>query len=529
MQNVMTVRAAQNIRRPVAGKRSGRLFLFVALVLIGIIAAAGGALASDYYWGTFGLTQPPLEVVSNGANRIIRVPPGASIQTALNRANAGDTIELQAGAVYKGVLKLPNKFGSEFITIRTSAETQLPPAGTRLDPQRHQAALATVVSNIQGSPAVLAAKGAHHFRFDGIEFGPTIAGYFNIIQIGTTEERTVEELPHHIEFDRVFIHGDRREGQRRGVAANGRHIKISNSYFSDFKREGEESQAIAAWGSDGPIEIINNYLEGAAESILFGGAESTLGLVPSDIVVRDNWMNKPLEWRNSKWVIKNFLEIKSGKRVTIENNLMTNNWAMAQEGTGVLFRTGEDSGRNTIVEDVTFANNIMRGSGSAITVFGGEGAGGRRLTIRNNVFEDISASKYDGRGFFIKSSEWDGLVVENNTVIHDGSITIGYGAPVRGFVFRNNVVFNNEYGFFGDGIGSGRVALDRYFPQGVVTGNAMIGSSSSDYGSSNFYPSSAGQIGFSNAASGDYRLRTDSEYSRRNVGADLDPRTVGGR
>ncbi|MEJ7623928.1 MAG: hypothetical protein WKF34_08025 [Pyrinomonadaceae bacterium] len=533
MQNVMAVRAAQSVGRPAARSRTGRLLVLVLLFLVGVIAAAGAALASDYYWGTFGITQPPLEVAANGARRIIRVPPGASIQTALNRANPGDEIELQAGAVYKGVLKLPNKSGAEFITVRTSAVAQLPPADTRLDPKRHGAALATILSNVQGQPAILAENGAHHFRFVGIEFGPTIQGYFNIIQIGTAEERTVDELPHHIEFDRTYVHGSRTEGQRRGIAANGRHIKIANSYISDIKREGEESQAIAVWGGDGPIEITNNYLEAAAESILFGGAESRLGLVPGNATIRDNWMNKPLEWRGSKWVVKNFLEIKSGKRIDIERNLMTNNWAMAQEGTGVLFRTGEDSGKGAIVEDILFADNIMRGSGSAITVFGGEGGGGRRLTIRNNVFEDISANKWEGRGFFIKSSTWDGLTIENNTVIHDGSITIGYGAPVRGLVFRNNIVFNNEYGFFGDGIGSGQVAINRYYPGASIVGNILVGGRAAEYGRENFYPASRSAIGFVAGSAGDYRLRSDSQFSRggggKGIGADLDPRTVGGK
>src|SRR5207248_10525741 len=44
------------------------------------------------------------------------------------------------------------------------------------------------------------------------------------------------------------------DGQRRGIAANGRAIRIVNSYFSDIKRKGDESQAICGWGGDGPFE-----------------------------------------------------------------------------------------------------------------------------------------------------------------------------------------------------------------------------------------------------------------------------------
>lgn len=465
----------------------------------------------------------------------ITVKAGGDFQAALDRAKPGDTILLEAGATFKGAFKLPNKPGNQFITVRTSAaDSQLPPADTRLDPKKYRAVLPKIISNVKGEPAILAAGGAHHYRFIGVEFGPTIEGLYNIIQLGTTEEKTLEELPHHIEFDRVYLYGDPKVGQRRGIAANGRFIKIHNSYFADFKREGEESQAIAVWATDGNIEIVNNYLEAAAESVLFGGAENKMQLVAADCLVKDNWMNKPLEWRNTKWVVKNFLEIKSGRRIRIENNLMTNNWAMAQEGTGVLFRVGTDSGEQAVVEDIEFTNNIVRSTGSAINIFGGEGQGGRNLTIRNNLFYDVSAKKYDGRGFFIKSTDFENVIIENNTVIHDGSIAIAYGEPVKKMIFRNNIVFQNEYGFFGDGTGSGRIAISKFFPGAVITNNIIVGGDSAAYGSNNYYPSSIKQIGFINPDYGDYRLTPENPYQRRGfegkpIGASLDPQTVGGK
>ena len=204
------------------------------------------------------------------ATKIIRVPPGGNVQAAIEKANSGDIVELQAGAVYSGTLTLPNKPLTDFVTIQSSGVKDLP-ADKRVSPAQ-KSSMATINPGILTRPAILATNGAHHFRFVGIEFGPTTKGYFNIIEIGTSKENSVNDLPHHIEFDRVYVHGDPTFGQRRGIAANGRNLKISNSYFSDIKREGEESQAIAMWASDGPIEIVNNYIEAAAENILFGGA-----------------------------------------------------------------------------------------------------------------------------------------------------------------------------------------------------------------------------------------------------------------
>ncbi|MBX7055220.1 MAG: right-handed parallel beta-helix repeat-containing protein [Pyrinomonadaceae bacterium] len=510
-------------------KARSKWWITVSLSLI----AVGVGLGS--YFAIAGFGEPAPQIVPNGAFAVIRVPAGGNFQAALDRARPGDTIELAAGATFKGKFKLPNKAGTDFITIRTSADdSRLPPAGKRLDYKKYADVLPKIVSNIKGEPAITTAVGAHHFRFIGVEFGPTIEGLYNIIEIGTTDETAIEQLPHHIEFDRVALLGDPKWGQRRGIAANGKFIKIENSYFADFKREGEESQAIAVWASDGPIEIVNNYLEAAAENILFGGAQNALGLVAADCIIRDNHLNKPIEWKGTKWNVKNFIEIKSGRRIKIENNLMTNNWQMAQEGTGVLFRTAADSGPQAVVEDIEFAGNIMRGSGSAINIFGGEGKGGRNLIVRNNLFEDISGKKYDGRGFFIKSTTFANVVIENNTVIHDGSITLAYGDPVKGFVFRNNIVFNNEYGFFGDNVGPGKPALATYFPGAVITNNVIVGGKASDYGTANFYPPSIAQIGFIDAVNGNFQLDPNSPYAKRGyggkgLGAMLDPRSVGGR
>jgi hypothetical protein len=469
----------------------------------------------------------------DSVSKTITVGRGGDFQAALNSARPGDTIVLEAGATFAGAFKLPKKDGTDFITVRSSApEKDLPAPGERLDPARHGKALSKLQSNVKGEPALLAIDGAHHYRFIGIEFGPTIEGLYNIIQIGTGKEETVEQLAHHIEFDRVYIHGDPQLGQRRGIAANGRHIKIENSHISDIKRRGEESQAIAVWAGDGPIEIINNYLEAAAENILFGGADSKLQLTPTNCVVRDNHLNKPLEWLNTDWVVKNLFEIKNGKNIRVTNNLMTHNWAMGQDGSAVLFTTRLDSGPNAVIEDIEFSGNIVRGSGNAFNIWGGEGRGGRRLTITNNLIYDIGGPKWKSSGHFMKVSTWEGLSITNNTVIQTGNIANAYGGPVTGFKFQDNIIFENEYGIKGDGMGSGQEVINSFFSKGSVINNVIIGANPSRYREHNFYPVGLRQIGFSDPTAFDYRLRPDSPFISRGtggkrIGADLDPQTVG--
>ncbi len=503
-------------------KRIFSALLFVALALPLI------AYAAYFYRQHAG--NSALEFFGN----IIVVKAGGDFQAALNRAKAGDTIQLQAGATFKGAFTLPNKAGNEFITVRTSAtDAQLPTADTRIDPKKYAAVLPKLISTMN-EPVITATDGAHNYRFVGVEFEANPQGVGNVIKIGTSEEKRIEDLPHHIEYDRVYIHGNAQNGARRGIAANGRDLKIANSYISDIKRKGDESSAIGIWATDGRIEITNNYLEAAGENILFGGAESYLKLIPSDCLIKNNWMNKPLKWREEGWDVKNLFEIKNGRRIRIENNLLTNNWAMAQDGTAILFTTRADNGDASVIEDIEFIGNIVRGSASAVSVYGAEGSGGHRLTIRNNLFADIDGRKWGGAGIFLKSTAWDGLVIENNTAIQTANIANAYDVPVKNFVFRNNIIFQNEYGFAGDSTAPGQKTIDKFFPGGDVSFNAIVGGDAVRYPGKNMYPVSIKQLGFVNFQAGDFTLLPDSPlrakgFQGKNIGADLDARAVGGK
>lgn len=446
----------------------------------------------------------------------IFVRSGGNFQAALVSAQPGDTILLQAGSVFTGNFELPKKSGDAFITIRTSvSDGQLPGRDERIVPQKYASALPKLVSP-NSNPVVNAAPGAHHYRFVGVEFGGTKDGFFNIVQIGNDEATELSELPHHIEFDRVYMHATSPLGQRRGIAANGRSIVIKNSHISGIRRKGEESQAIAVWATDGPVDIINNYLEAAAENILFGGAGSTLKLVPSNCVIRGNTLSKPLKWREEGWLVKNLFEIKNGRNIVVKDNLMLNNWGGGQDGTAVLFTTREDNGPATVIEDIVFENNIVRGAGGAVSIYGSEGSGGRRLTIRNNLFADIDKQKWSGSGQFLKISDWKDLKIENNTVINSGNITTAYGRPVLQFVFRNNIVFNNAYGLIGDDASPGSETLNRYFPGAAFSNNIIVGGSKKLYGSQNFYVDSLKQIGLIEADR--YELSPTSPFRTRGFG-----------
>lgn len=235
----------------------------------------------------------------------LTVRAGGDLQAALDAAQPGDTILLEAGAVFSGNFTLPVKSGGTYITVRSSTPDQeLPAAGTRMTPA-YRALLPRIVSP-NTAPALKTRPGAHHWRLLFLELGPNaIDGASEILQLGSgspSTQSSLSQIAHDIEIDRLYIHGDPVRGQKRGISLNARSVTIRNSYISDIKSTAYHAQAIAGWNGPGPFLIENNYLEASGENVLFGGADPAISnLVPSDIVLRRNYVTKPMAWRSQAW------------------------------------------------------------------------------------------------------------------------------------------------------------------------------------------------------------------------------------
>ena len=456
----------------------------------------------------------------------IAVNSGADLQAALNQAQLGDTIVLQAGASFTGPYTLPNKTnGSGWIYVQSSAYAQLPTPGTRIGPS--DAANMPKIIAPANDNAIVTVNNSHHYRFVGIEFKTTPNTYaYDLVALGN-DNRSTATLAHHITFDRCYFFADTSVGARRGLVANAAYLAVVDSYFEGFREKGADSQAILTYNTSGPIKIVNNFLSAAGENLLFGGADSTdVALIPSDVEIRGNYFFKPLSWIGSEWSVKNLLEFKSVRRALVTSNVFENNWAAAQTGFSVLITPRNQNGSApwSVTEDITIANNRFINIGSGFNVGGTDdehpSKPTARVLIKNNLLKVNGLNGAQGWAFMILSGPRD-VTIDHNTVFASSAFLFAENAPgtpmTDQFSFTNNIIVSAT-GLIGTGTSTGVNTLNRYFSNWKIARNALTSGSGESYPSDNFFPTQTSAIRFVNASAGDYTLANDSPY--RSAGTD---------
>ena len=235
------------------------------------------------------------------------------------------------------------------------------------------------------------------------------------------------------------------------------------------------------------------------------------------------WESPPSS--GQKWNVKNLLELKNAQRVLIDGNVFEYLWPASQSGYAILFTPRNDEGGApwSAVRDVTFSNNILRHASGGINILGQDylqtSQRTERITIRNNLFYDLSfAWGGHAHGILVTGSP-AGLTVDHNTIFHDGMVLLADSGVTSGFEFTNNVAPHNDWGFFGSGAGSGSGALSAYFPGAVFRRNALGGGPASQYPPDNLFPDmSTFRAQFVNQGADDYRLAAGSLF--RGAGTD---------
>ncbi|MGB9234646.1 MAG: putative Ig domain-containing protein [Terriglobales bacterium] len=454
-----------------------------------------GVLAASNFDGPAEL--PRFQVASSMADtpapgNVIQVSASADPQTAINNANCGDTVELQAGAAYSGILTLPAKSCDDqhWIIIRTSApDSALPAEGQRLTPcyagfaslpnrpdytcsqAKNVLAKFWNPGKADAAPIILAG-GANHYRLIGLEITRPV-DKVAIVELVSVSPGTAAD---HIVIDRCWVHGTAQDETRRGIFLGGTtNVAIVDSYLSDFHCTSItgtciDSQAISGGGgglASGPWKIQNNFIEAAGENIMFGGSRATI--VPADITISNNHLYKVPQWQEGMpgfvggysgrpFAVKNHFEIKNATRVLLEGNILEYNWGgFTQHGHTIMItpRNVWDGKTNEgnlcpICEatDVTIRYNRISHVGGGIAIASGlsDGFGAsadERFSIHDIIVDDVDSTKYQGGGsLFLLMNAWPKPVLNTISIRH-----------VTGFpdhhllVLTNSLHYPEMYGF----------------------------------------------------------------------------------
>jgi hypothetical protein len=397
--------------------------------------------------------------------KVLTVAAGQNLQNALNNANCGDTIRLQAGATFTGSFTLPAKNCDDqhWIIIRTSApDSALPSEGARITPcyagvgflpgrpvypcSTPRSVLARIVYSGSGASGPIGlAPGANHYRLVGLEI--TRATGLNVMELVLVRHAGTAN---NIIIDRSWLHGTAHDDTATGFVLSGiTYGAVVDSYFSDFHCTAVtdfcmDAHAVGGGGGNnpgGPYKIANNYLEASGENILFGGSSATA--TPSDIEIRHNHLFKPILWKpgaagfiggksGNPFRVKNHFELKNAQRVLFEGNILENVWGgFSQNGFSVLLtpKNQTSNGSNVCpscqVTDITIRYSTISHAGAgmqiatALSDTQGMAWAGERYSIHDLTIDDINASKYNGSGTFaLVQNSWPTNVLSHVAIDH---------------------------------------------------------------------------------------------------------------
>jgi hypothetical protein len=396
---------------------------------------------------------------------VISLSTGGNLQAALNAANCGDTIMLQAGASFSlkgGALPSKGCDDQHWITVRTSApDSALPPEHMRANPSYagvsslpsrppFSGQTANVMAQIVETDATEPIIPGDHYRFVGLEITRLVNGRFYNALVHTETAKVI--------FDRCWIHGDALDDTAHlvQVGPGSDHIAVIDSYLNDAHcwTEGTctDSQAVSGHDGGSTIKVVNNFLEAASENILFGGGAATT--VTSDIEIRLNHMFKPMSWNpadasfiGKKFIVKNNLEFKEGQRVLVESNYLENTWGgYSQRGVNILVGPKSQQSANDtnlcpicFIADVTIRYNyVQHGSGAmdigdGPTQNGGWAAGAQNYSIHDMIFDGMQYSECYECGEFLSlvgagysTTDPPPSVLNNVSINHITVVNVGF-------------------------------------------------------------------------------------------------------
>jgi hypothetical protein len=301
---------------------------------------------------------------------------------------------------------------------------------------------------------------------------------------GTDTATDVELQPKRLTLDRVAILGVNGWGHR-GVEAHVAGLTLTNSHIAGFLERNRQSQGFHAANGPGPFRIENNYIEASGENILFGGNDPRVkDLIPSDIIIRNNLLYKPLDQYPSASVA-NLLELKNAQRVLIEGNTMDGSRIDIQTGHAIVLTPRNQYGKApwSTVRDVIIRKNIVKNYSGHVA---------QNLCTDNNFPSGMLTNvTYEGNlflgsnaGIQVNNGVSGDLKIVGNTmpnttwamISFNGPVpAAGAGSPCRpNLTWTNNVMRSGRYGINSEnGGGQGTPTITAYTTPVDLKGNVV--------------------------------------------------------
>jgi hypothetical protein len=328
---------------------------------------------------------------------------------------------------------------------------------------------------------------ASNIRISGVWIGqgnPSRA----VVEIGSDAVADPLLQPDDVTLDRIEIVAGV-NGGLRGIATHTRAFTLTRSRVVNFWWQGADSQAFLAINGPGPYTITDNQLQASGENVLWGGGSfRSEAMIPSNVVLRGNLLDKPKEWRRilnpdgtvlqpgHPGSVKNSIEFKGVKGALVEDNLIDGMWPDAQDGAIIQLtpRNQDNNSPWTVVEDVVIRGNkfINHVKGPFINIIGTDNnypsQQTARITIEGNYSDSVT-------GIRIQRGVAGHMRILNNTFPKITSWVLSFeGTQVlTPLEFRRNVVRAGSSGIHGQ-YASGITGLDMYCAPGwVVQGNVI--------------------------------------------------------
>lgn len=414
------------------------------------------------------VNRPRAPELPNKSHAVVKVTDVAQLNALLDSVTSPTEFVLDSSSVFKGQIVVPD--GKKNLIFR--------PSGDSVD----------VLYPIVGG--LIIGHGCSDITIQSIDFHlsdwvtPTQKVYIGVSMgrsVSTGNEATrVEDLPNRIYFKDVNVFGRGQQELRIGFCANARNLVLDGCGTYAVQEIGADSQGVLVSNSPGPFHFKGCHFEAAGENMLFGeGIVRIPGIEIGDITIEGCEFLKPLEWKDSRWQIKNLLEFKAGVRASVSGCLFRNCWPAAQQGTSLLItpryknKTGDIAIYDNVFDNVYAGIQVAAGDDLDAT-----GPSTGPVEISSNFYTNLG----DGyvyrvtspdlfrkiKSLWIEDERWYPLKSHAGVLVYEGA------KSVESFGMVNCTGTRGRYGIFGNGGSLGKAALDAWNYTWIARGNVLF-------------------------------------------------------